>query len=122
MSIIAQFSIGHVGDYSRKFLDEGLLIIFPQDDVMSEVKNYCILADEIEVKSDILINSFLYIDEVKFKITAIGSLAQSNLETIGHITIKADGSNKAKLPGTIHIEKKEFPEITKDARIEISDI
>ncbi|AGK52383.1 PTS system glucitol/sorbitol-specific transporter subunit IIA [Bacillus sp. 1NLA3E] len=51
------------------------------------------------------------IDNEKFDITPVGDLVQRNLTTLGHITVRFDGSTKPELPGTLYLEDKEIPSI-----------
>lgn len=100
-----------VGKEVSRFLNEGILLVFSAESLMTQVKNYSVMIDEIEVFKDIQIGDKLFVGEESFKITAVGNIAQQNLTEIGHATFKADGSTEAELPGTIYLEKKVFSEI-----------
>ena len=51
------------------------------------------------------------IDGISYKITAVGDYASHNLRTLGHVTLKFDGADKAHLPGYLHLEGKTPSEI-----------
>lgn len=43
------------------------------------------------------------IGEQRYRVTAVGSVAEQNLRELGHITLCFDGQNEAKFPGTVHL-------------------
>lgn len=119
MSIIMKTTVAKVGKYSNKFLEEGLLILFSKDDVMSEVKNYSILVDQIEFSGQIEPQQKLYIDNESFEIKAVGSIAEKNLREISHVTFRTGNEDDSKLPGTLYLENKKYPNINEGTIIEI---
>ena len=83
--------------------------------------NILLKAGFIDVKNateEIKPGQFVVIDGTKFKITALGDIAQRNLESLGHVTISFDGATAATLPGTINVEKADMPKL--DIGTEIS--
>lgn len=121
MSTIIDFRIGKVGNYAENFLNEKLLLLFPLKGVMSEVKNYSILVDEINFYGKLKKGQTFYINEEPFEITAVGEISEKNLHDINHATFKADGSKEATLPGTIYLEDKDLPVITENTELKIKD-
>lgn len=100
-----------VGPEASRFLDEGILLIFSAESVMTQIKNYSITIGNIALEDKIKTGQTLVLGSERFKITAVGNIAQENLAKIGHATIKADGSTIAEMPGTIYVEAKSFPNV-----------
>lgn len=100
-----------VGAGASRFFDEGIILLFSSDSVMTQIKNYSVTIDNIVLNDEIKEDQFLVIGTERFLITAVGNIAQSNLLDIGHATIKADGSKIAELPGTIYVEERTIPEL-----------
>ena len=61
------------------------------------------------------------IDGAEFKISAVGEIAQSNLETLGHLTVVFSGAAEAGLPGSICVEAKPMPKLKVGSKIEIKE-
>lgn len=121
MSEIMKTTIKQVGEHSNKFLDEGLLLLFSHQDIMSEVKTYSILVEEIIFSGNISQGQTLHIDDSTYEITAVGSIAEENLRNIAHVTFRANSNTEAELPGTIYIEEKPYPELKEGSKILITD-
>ena len=51
--------------------------------------------------------------------TAVGDIAQSNLETLGHLTVVFSGAKEAGLPGSICVEAKPMPKLAIGSKISI---
>lgn len=117
--MILESEVVSVGKEAQRFLNEGILLLFPAESVMTQVKNYSIMTNKLEVNGQIKVGDQLSIGDEQFKITAVGNIAQQNLEKIGHATFKADGSTQAELPGTIYLEVKDLPTITVGEKIMI---
>lgn len=60
-------------------------------------------------------------DEQRFVITAVGTKANSTFRELGHMTIKFNGQTTADLPGTIHVEEKEYPQVTIGSTIRLEE-
>ncbi|PLR79063.1 hypothetical protein CU633_02435 [Bacillus sp. V3-13] len=55
----------------------------------------------------------------KFDITSVGDIVQKNLTTLGHITLRFDGSTTPDLPGTLYLENKQIPLIELGTELKI---
>ena len=49
------------------------------------------------------VGDVLAIGEHRFPITAIGALAQRNLDSLGHVTLVFDGADEPRLEGALHV-------------------
>ena len=53
-----------------------------------------------------------HIDGNEYKITALGNIAEKNLESLGHVTIVFDGATEASLPGSIYVKGSSVPKLS----------
>jgi PTS system glucitol/sorbitol-specific IIA component len=53
----------------------------------------------------------LQIGDAKYKITSVGEAVETNLTSLGHITLKFDGLERPELPGTLYLEETEIQEV-----------
>ncbi|HBH6790719.1 TPA: PTS sorbitol transporter subunit IIA, partial [Enterococcus faecium] len=70
-------------------------------------------------RKEITCDMKLCFDKQMYVITAVGDVVQTNLNELGHITIKFDGSHEPELPGTMYVEDKEMPHLRKGTIIKI---
>lgn len=100
-----------IGSEAELFKKKKMVILFGKDapDVLAD---YCYNIEIHPVKEEIKVNQTLIIGEQKYRITAVGSVVLTNLDTLGHITIKFDGSTVPELAGTLYVEDKAVPKIS----------
>lgn len=53
----------------------------------------------------------MVIDGVRYPITAVGGVAQRNLESLGHVTLVLDGAADPRMDGSIHVAAESAPEM-----------
>ncbi|WP_059102985.1 PTS glucitol/sorbitol transporter subunit IIA [Shouchella shacheensis] len=99
-----------LGPSASDFLADKMLILF-KNNAPEELAEFCILHEENKLNDQIQAGDTLSIADTSFQITAVGSAVNKNLDSLGHITIKADGATEAELPGTLSIEDGELPEV-----------
>ncbi|MCF1585870.1 PTS glucitol/sorbitol transporter subunit IIA [Tetragenococcus koreensis] len=99
-----------IGSEAELFKDEKMLILFGKN-APDTLKDYCYNIKVNPVNGSITTDATLMIGDAAFKITSVGDVVQKNLEDLGHITIKFDGSTIPELPGTLYVEDKELPEL-----------
>lgn len=107
-----------VGPEAELFKDEKMVILFGKD-APDTLKDYCYSIKINSVEGSITTDSTLTMGDTSYEVTAVGEVVQKNLEDLGHITIKFDGSTSAELPGTLYVEEKEIPELTIGTHISI---
>lgn len=115
---IYKTEIKSIGKLAKDFLQEKMLILFGNE-APDGLKDYCFGIDVRSVNDEIQTGQHLFIDQSRFKITAVGRLVQKNLADLGHITMRFDGSTKADLAGTLYLESKPIPDIEIGTRIAI---
>ncbi|MCM2605505.1 PTS glucitol/sorbitol transporter subunit IIA [Rossellomorea marisflavi] len=100
-------TITGIGGSVTEFLGEKMYILFGEN-APAELAEYCLLIDLNGVEGEILAGDTLKIGEEKYKVTAVGEAVKQNLSTLGHITLKFDGSETPELPGTLYLEDSEI--------------
>ena len=117
MAVIYNNKVKSKGALVDSFEGESMFILFG-DNAPDTLKDFCYGIDVKNATEEIKPGQFVVIDGTKFKITALGDIAQRNLESLGHVTISFDGATAATLPGTINVEKVDMPKL--DIGTEIS--
>ena len=107
---VFETEITSIGVEAELFKEEKMMILFGKD-APATLTDYCYNIKINSVKGMIKVGQQLIVGDSSFKITAVGSVVQKNLEDLGHITIKFDGSASAELPGTLYVEEKRMPAI-----------
>ena len=107
-----------IGPEAELFKEEKMVILFGKD-APDALADYCYNIEVQPVTEAITDKQTLVIDEQTYQITAAGEVVLTNLDTLGHITIKFDGATTPELPGTLYVEEKAIPEITVGTTITI---
>lgn len=110
MNTIYENKIKSIGPMADSFLKEKMFILFGND-APQDLKDYCYNIEVVGVDGEITAGQTLLIDDQEFTITSVGGLVQKNLTSLGHITLRFDGSTSPELPGTLYLENKEIPEL-----------
>lgn len=117
--MIFETQVTNIGPEAQMFRSENMLILFG-DEAPETLADYCYNIDLQASTSDILPGMIFSFDEQSYKITAVGDVVKKNLDDLGHITLRFDGSAEAELPGTLYVEEKEMPLIEVGTKISIS--
>lgn len=104
MQTVYQTQINQLGPSVSEFLGEKMFILFGAN-APSELADYCLLIDVNEINGEIEKGDTLVLGTQQYTITAVGDVVKQNLGSLGHITLKFDGSKTAELPGTLHLEE-----------------
>lgn len=110
--------VNKIGPEVEAFLDDKMLILFG-DNAPEELAEFCLTIHVNEVEGEIIPGDTLQIGENTYKITAVGNAVKQNLSSLGHITLKFDGSTTAELPGTLYLEDSELQPVEVDTEIKI---
>ena len=108
MKTIYETTINSIGPLATTFLEEKMIILFG-DGAPQELAEFCYGIPVVDVKESIKPGQKLVINDESFEITSVGEIVERNLTSIGHITIRFDGSTNPELPGTLYIEDKDLP-------------
>ena len=102
MTEIYRTTITEAGPLATSFISEGMFVTFGTD-APDALREFCFIVSPAKTTSTIEVGHRLVIDGHPFAITAIGEVAQHNLDALGHVTVNVDGASKSKLGGAIHI-------------------
>lgn len=107
MKKIYEREIIHLGDFLEESYDEGFIILFGEK-ANEDYKEYCAIHKGTELSAELKKGDIVNLADVKYTITAVGDVVNTNLAELGHITLKFDGEMSAEKPGTLHLEKKDI--------------
>jgi len=107
MQTVYQTKINRVGSSVADFLGENMFILFG-DNAPAELADYCLLINVNEINGEIEQGDVLVLNDKEYKITAVGDAVKKNLGSLGHITLKFDGSDTPELPGTLYLENADI--------------
>ncbi|MDT0163925.1 MULTISPECIES: PTS glucitol/sorbitol transporter subunit IIA [Bacillus] len=102
--------INSIGPSVTEFFGEKMFILFG-DNAPAELAEYCLLIDVKGVEGEIAAGDTLQIGSNEYKVTSVGDAVKQNLSSLGHITLKFDGSQTPELPGTLYLEDSEIQEV-----------
>lgn len=110
-----------IGEMAGSFSEAKLIILFGNT-APPEIRDYCyeIIVNKLVSKPDSTMS--LSINNIEYKITAVGDEVYKNLSELGHVTLNFNGSTIAELPGTIYLENKSIPPIKVNDIITIRSI
>ena len=117
MKLIYQTKVTNLGVMAADFFVQRMIIMF-QDNAPEELADYCVLHSENRVLDIIQENDVLVIAGREYKIIDVGEDVQTNLQNLGHITLRFDGSTGG-LSGSLYLEDNVFPNIRIGDKIEI---
>ena len=83
MGRIYENKVTDLGNQVEAFMDEGMFILFGEN-APDTLKEFCYTMSVNPVNGTLSSGQKLIIDDVSYEITAVGSLAQKNLEALGH--------------------------------------
>ncbi|MGT2666951.1 PTS glucitol/sorbitol transporter subunit IIA [Streptococcus rifensis] len=115
---IFETSVTAIGPEAELFRSESMIILFG-DKAPDMLADMCYTIIVNPINEEIKPGQTIYFDHDAYPITAVGSVAQKNLASLGHITVKFDGKTDPELPGTIHVKAKDLPKISVGTHIVI---
>jgi glucitol/sorbitol PTS system EIIA component len=108
MKTIYENTINSIGPLATTFLEEKMIILFGEG-APKELAEFCYGIEVVGVEDSIKPGQKLIINDESFEITSVGDIVEQNLTSMGHITLRFDGSINAELPGTLYMEDKDLP-------------
>ncbi|MFT8319841.1 MAG: PTS glucitol/sorbitol transporter subunit IIA [Bacillus sp. (in: firmicutes)] len=118
MKTIYENKVQSIGAFANSFLEEKMIILFGNE-APQDLRDFCYNIQVVHVDGEIKPGQKLYINSDKFEITSVGDVVQRNLTTLGHISIRFDGSTIPELPGTLYLENKDVPTIELGTELKI---
>lgn len=119
MSVIYSNTVRSVGPEAASFLTEKMLVTFG-DQAPEGLRDFCYALPAATSTGTIKVGDTVIIDGQAFPITALGEVAQRNLDSLGHVTLVFDGAQEARLDGALHVaDIGELPNIQQGSSIVI---
>ncbi|HEY3142241.1 MAG TPA: PTS glucitol/sorbitol transporter subunit IIA [Acidimicrobiales bacterium] len=98
-----------VGEQVAEFVAQGLLIWFAEG-APEELHFFAVLHQPTVTTGGVRPGDLVRIDDLEFRVTAVGEVANDNMVNLGHMDLKANGAEEAPLPGDICLEELPLPE------------
>lgn len=102
--------IHEVGPMVAELFPHGILIFFGET-APQELREVALVHNKTQLLSDLEAGDFLKVSPPGgdqqicwYRLTAVGTMANTNLAELGHLVIHFDGASIANLPGTISVE------------------
>jgi PTS system glucitol/sorbitol-specific IIA component len=112
MTEIYRTTVHDAGPMADAFVSEGMFVTFGAN-APEALREFCYIVDINEMAAALAPGQEFTVDGRAFPITAVGEVAQRNLESLGHVTVNIDGDAEPKMAGAIHIRcDGPAPEIT----------
>ncbi|WP_435952428.1 PTS glucitol/sorbitol transporter subunit IIA [Dryocola sp. BD626] len=102
MQTIYQTTITHIGQCAREALDDNMLITF-REGAPADIQDFCFIHCHGELTGTLRPGIGFELNGQHYDVTAVGEVAQQNLQELGHITLRFDGGERAEYPGTVHV-------------------
>ncbi len=102
MTEIFRTTVTQVGSSATSFLDSGMFVTFGGN-VPEALHEFCFILADGRTRATLQPGQVFSVDGRAFPITAVGDVAQKNLDALGHVTVNLDGGDIAKMPGAIHV-------------------
>lgn len=109
-----------IGKDAKAFEEEKMMVLFG-DNAPAELADFCYIINIEEVEDEITEESVLKLDDVAYQITSVGDAVRKNLNDLGHITLKFDGSKTAGQAGTLYLEDKNIADVEIGSTISIEN-
>ncbi|MBE6939814.1 MAG: PTS sorbitol transporter subunit IIA [Ruminococcaceae bacterium] len=114
--MVCEMTVTGQGASALDFVEEKLLMLFG-DSAGNGVEEYSVRITLPVITRDIAVSDKLHWGDREYRVTAVGDEAMETLRLLGHCTLRFDGSTEAVLPGSIHLEDAEMPEIAIGSKI-----
>lgn len=93
-----------VGPLVPDFVEQGVLVLFAEG-APEELHEFSVLHRPEPGFDEVRAGDVVHIADVAFRVTAVGDVANSNLESLGHAVFKCNGRSKPEMPGDISLEE-----------------
>lgn len=100
--------VTRVGPLVQDFIREGRLVLFAEG-APDELHDFSVLHTPDEEFEEVAVGDRLVIGGTRFRVTAVGEVANKNLQAIGHAAFKSNGKTEPDMPGDICVEELAFP-------------
>lgn len=102
--------VTRIGGSVPEFIQAGILVLF-REQVPPELQDIAILHAPSTFQQEVATGQVLRLGAAKFRVTAVGSVANRNLRELGHAVIKFNGLTAPELPGDLCVEALAIPDL-----------
>ena len=103
MRTIYQTTITFIGQSARDALEDNMLITF-REGAPADIQDFCFIHCHGALNGTLEPGISFELNGQHYDVTAVGDVAQQNLQELGHITLRFDGSAEAEFPGSVHVK------------------
>lgn len=107
-----------IGEAATEFFQAGMIVLFGNESP-PELQEIAVIHGPARCDGVVRPGHLLCMAGRSYRITAVGSVAQQNLEELGHAVIKFNGREQPELPGDLCVEALEAPVLRLGDRISI---
>ena len=97
-----------IGPLVSEFLTHNILVLFGST-APEELAEFAVIHDGGKLIEPIAVGDTISINGEIFKILAVGEVANTNLENLGHLILKFNGQTEPEMPGDVCLEGKPLP-------------
>ena len=119
MTKIFDARISQVGPEAQDMIPGANMFILFGANAPTDLAEFCFTLDNHVLVREIEVGHHLLLDGQSYLITAVGDVVNKNLSALGHISVSLDGASQASLPGTMHIQVEQAPEIHVGSQVQI---
>jgi PTS system glucitol/sorbitol-specific IIA component len=105
-----QAKITQIGPLVGEFTAAGVLVLFGED-APEELKEFSIIHDGKLLHKEVAPGDWFCLEDGKYRILAVGEVANTNLGNLGHLILKFNGIDTPEMPGDVCVEAKPLPDI-----------
>lgn len=111
-------TVSAVGPLVGEFLASGIVVLFGEG-APAELAEFAVLHHGGRLMGRITKNDTVSFDGMRFRILAVGDIANENLGNLGHLVLKFNGRETPELPGDVCVEAKPLPPIHVGTKLRI---
>lgn len=110
---IFETKVTAVGMEADSMIDNANMLILFGEGAPADLAEFCYTIDNKSLSGAIHEGSILSINQIDYKVTSIGSVVETNLKNLGHITIAFDGSTEDLYPEHCTLKVRNYLELLK---------
>jgi PTS system glucitol/sorbitol-specific IIA component len=113
-----QATITAIGPLVSEFIEGGVLVFFGQN-APPELAEFAVLHDGTELVGQVAPGDQICLNEHRYRVLAVGEIANQNLGALGHLVIKFNGLTVPEMPGDVCTEAAPVPPLEVGMRFQI---
>jgi len=99
-----------IGTMVEDLLSQGLVVLFDST-APKELQEIAVVHTGGTLARDVIQGDSMILGNSVYTVTAVGEVANRNLNNIGHVCLKFDARTSPELPGDIHLKGEKLPVI-----------